>query len=157
MEKPGDVPPSGLVRDRLKPICLNGFLALSAAKQQRIEPDQTPVLDILNPPVEAEMGAPALEPLIIDGLMSVAGVADIMVAGRRAKPHSQPAQQLGAIAPVPFDTGAIHSDVAGMDDEVGALLGDPAGERRSIVGEMRLARAQMGVRDLNYPHGSSWR
>ncbi len=29
-----------------------------------------------------------------------------------------------------------------------------AGERRPIVGEMRLAGAQMHVRDLDYPHGS---
>jgi len=36
-----------------------------------------------------------------------------------------------------------------MDDEVGALLGDPTDERRPVVGEMRLAGAQMRVRDLD--------
>jgi hypothetical protein len=79
----------------------------------------------------------------------MACVADIVVAGHRAKPHPQPAHQLGAIAHVFLDIGAIHSDVAGMDDKVWALISDPARERCPIVGEMRLAGAQMRVRDLN--------
>jgi hypothetical protein len=41
-----------------------------------------------------------------------------------------------------------------MDDEVGVLLGDPTGEGRPVVCEMRLTGAQMRVRDLNYPHRS---
>jgi hypothetical protein len=79
----------------------------------------------------------------------MACVADIVVAGHRAKPHPQPAHQLGAIAHVFLDIGAIHGDVAGMDDKVWALISDPARERCPIVGEMRLAGAQMRVRDLN--------
>ena len=103
------------------------------------------------------MGPPALEPFVTDPLMVVAGIADIMVAGHRAKPHSQAAHQLGAVTHVLLDTGSIHRDVAGMDNQGGALLSDPAGERRPIVGEMRLARTQMSVRDLDYPHDSSRR
>jgi hypothetical protein len=44
-----------------------------------------------------------------------------------------------------------------MDNQGGALLSDPAGERRPIVREMRLTRTQMNVRNLNDPksHGIS--
>ena len=87
------------------------------------------------------MGAPALEPLITDRLMVVTCISDIVVAGHRAKPHSQPAHQFGAIPQIFLDIGAVHGHVARMDDEVGALFGDPTGERRPIVGEMRLTRA----------------
>ena len=103
------------------------------------------------------MAAPALQPRLVDRLMAVAGIPDIVVAGDRAKPHPQAAQELGCMAQVFFDIGAVDGDVAGMDDEVRALLADPTGERRPVVGEMRLPGAQMRVRDLNYPHHSSRR
>src|SRR6516164_4219093 len=76
--------------------------------------------------VRTEMGVPALEPLVIDRLKVVAGIADIMVAGHRAKPHSQAAHQLRGIPQILFDIGGVHGNVPRMDDEVGALRGDPA-------------------------------
>ena len=72
-----------------------------------------------------------------------------MIARHRAKAHGQTAHQLRGIPQILFDIRAVHGDVPRMDDEVGVLLGDPMGERRPVVGEMRLARAQMGVRDLD--------
>lgn len=80
-----------------------------------------------------------------------------MIAGHGTKPRAQAAHKLGAVPQIRLDLGAVDRDVAGVDDEIGALLGDPAGERRPIVGEMRLAGAQMRVRDLYYPHCASWR
>ena len=73
------------------------------------------------------MSAPAREPLHCDPLRAMACVADIVVARHRAKPHPQPAHQLGAIAHVLLDGGAIHGDVAGPDDKVWALISNPAG------------------------------
>src|SRR5215472_5484375 len=103
------------------------------------------------------MAAPALQPRLVDRLMVVSRIPDIMVAGYRAKPHSQAAHQLGGRAQVFFEIGAVDGDVAAVDDEVRTLLADPTGERRPVVGEMRLTGAQMRVRDLNYPHHSSRR
>jgi len=72
-----------------------------------------------------------------------------MIARHREKPHSQVAHQLRGMVQIRLNVGAVHGNVPRMDDEVGVLLGDPMGERRPVVGEMRLARAQMGVRDLD--------
>ena len=125
MEEPGDAPAPGIVHDRFEPVGLQRLLALAAAEQHGVEPDQAAILDILDPSVRAEMGAPALEPLLTDRLTVVARISDIVVAGHRAKPHSQAAHQFGGIPQIRFDIGAVHGDVPGMDDEVGALLGDP--------------------------------
>src|SRR5215468_361097 len=137
MEKPGDISLSGLIHHRLEPCALQRFLALSAAEQQCVEPDQTPIFDIFHPPVGAEMRAPALESFLITGLMVMAGIADIMVAGYSPKSHAQTVHEFGSVPEILFDVGAIDSDVAGMDDEVGMLLDDPPCERRPIGIEMR--------------------
>jgi hypothetical protein len=100
------------------------------------------------------MSPPPLQPLVVDRLKTVAGIADIVIAGHRAEPHPQSAHQLSGMLQVRLDLGAVDRDVAGVDDEIGALLGNPAGKRGPIVGEMRLAGAQMRVGDLDYPHGS---
>jgi hypothetical protein len=78
------------------------------------------------------MGAPALESFLINGLVVVAGMADIMVARYGPKPHAQTVHEFGSVPEILFGFGAIDSDVAGMDDEVGMLLDDPPCERRPI-------------------------
>jgi hypothetical protein len=100
------------------------------------------------------MGTPALKPLLVHRLTVVAGITDIMVARHRAKTYPQAPHQLCGIPEILFDIGAVHGHVPRVDDEVGALLGDPTGEWAPVVCEMRLTGAQMGVRDLNYPHRS---
>src|SRR6516162_2745783 len=129
MEEPGDSPSLGIAHDCIEPVGLTRLLALAAAEEHGVEPDQAAVLDILDPPVRTEMSAPALKPRLVDRLMVVPRIPNIMVARHRAKPHSQAAHQLGGRAQVFFETGAIDGDVAGMDDEVRALLADPTGER----------------------------
>ena len=86
------------------------------------------------------------------GLMLVAGIADIMIARHSPKPHAQTVHEFGGIPEILLDVGAIDSDVAGMDDEVGILLDDPPCERRPIGIEMRLTRTEMRVGNLNNSH-----
>src|SRR6516162_1581047 len=157
MEESGDSQSLGIAHDRIEPVGLTRLLALAAAEEHGIEPDQAAVLDILDPPVRTEMGTPAPEPLFTDWLAVVTRISDIMVAGHRAKPHAQTVHQLSGIPQILFDIRPVHGDVPRMDDEVGALLDDPTGERRPVVGEMHLAWAQMRVGDLNYPHRPSRR
>jgi hypothetical protein len=75
------------------------------------------------------MVAPALESFLINGLVVVAGIADIMVAGYSPKSHAQTVHEFGSVPEILFDVGAIDSDVAGMDDEE-ALQGLPLGGAR---------------------------
>jgi hypothetical protein len=145
MEEPGDAPSLGIVHDRIEPLGLQRLLALAAPEEQRIEPDKATTLGVLHPPVGAEIGAPALKPFLIDRLMVVAGIADIMIAGHGAKPHAQIVHQLRGVLEVLLDIGAVNSDVAGMDNEVGMLLDDPAGKRSPISSEMRLVWTQVSV------------
>ena len=107
MEKPRDASPLGIVHDRLEPLGLQRLLALSATEEQRVETDETIALDVLHPPVGAEMGAPALESFLIDGLMVVAGIADIMIARHSPKPHAQTVNEFGGIPEILFDVGAM--------------------------------------------------
>ena len=79
-------------------------------------------------------------------------VADIVVAGDRPPADSEFVHQMGGEAEVSFDSGAIHSHIAGMDHEIGMLVGDPCRERRPIVGEKWLVPAQMRVGNLNNSH-----
>jgi len=97
MQEPSDAPVAGIVHDRLEPLGLLRFFVLAAAEEHGIEPDQTAVLDILDPSVWTEMGPPALEPVLGQWLTAVAGIADIMVAGDRAKTYPQTAHQLDGI------------------------------------------------------------
>src|ERR1700730_5076145 len=100
------------------------------------------------------MGTPAQEALIVDRLTIATGIADIVIAGHGTKPRAQAAHKLGAVPQICLDISAVPGDVAGIDDAIGALFGYPSGERGAVVGEMRLARAQMRVGDVDYPHGS---
>jgi len=50
---------------------------------------------------------------------------------------------MGGEAEVSFDSGAIRSYIAGMNYEIGMLVGDPRRKRRPIVEEMWLVPAQM--------------
>ena len=152
MEEPRDTPPFGIVHDHIEPLGLPRLLAFSATEEQRIEPYETIAFDVIHPPIGAEMGAPALESFLIDGLMVVAGIADIMIARHSPKPHAQTVHEFGGIPEILFDVGAIDSDVAGMDDEVGILLDDPPCEWRPIGIEMRLTRTEMRVGNLNNSH-----
>jgi hypothetical protein len=66
--------------------------------------------------------------------------------GTARKPHSQTAHQLGGIPQILFDIGAVRGNIARMDNEVRALLGDPTGEWRPVVGEMR----QVATREVHH-------
>jgi len=103
------------------------------------------------------MSAPSLQPRAGHRLARVPGVADVMIAGNRAKSNAEAVHQLARIFQVFLDIGAVDRDVAGMDDEIGALRRDPLSERRPIIGEMRLAGAQMRVGDLDYQHSAPHR
>jgi hypothetical protein len=108
--------------------------------------------DIFDPAIRAEMTLPSAEPLGIDRLVGMPSVADIMVSGDRPPADSECAHQLGGEAEVSFDSGAIDSHIAGMDHEIGMLVGDPRRERRPIVEELWLLLAQMRVGNLNNSH-----
>src|SRR5207244_8639037 len=99
MEEPCDVPLPGVAHDSFEPVGLGRLFALAAAEEQGIEPDQAIVRDILDPPVRAEMSAPAPQSLFVDRLKAVPGIADIMVTRNGAKTHPQAAHQPGGIPP----------------------------------------------------------
>jgi hypothetical protein len=75
-----------------------------------------------------------------------------MVAGDRPPADSEFVHQLGGEAEVSFDPGAIGGHIAGMDHEIGVLVGDPRRKRRPIPEVMWLVRAQMRVGNLNNSH-----
>jgi hypothetical protein len=75
-----------------------------------------------------------------------------MVAGDRPPADSEFVHQLGGEAEVSFDPGAIGGHIAGMDHEIGMLVGDPCRERPPIGDEMWLVPAQMRVGNLNNSH-----
>jgi hypothetical protein len=78
----------------------------------------------------------------------MACIADIVFTRHRAN-RTPTCTSTRRMPHVFVDSGAIHGDVGGMDNKVWALISNPAGERCPIVREMRLAGAQMLVRDLN--------
>ena len=145
MEKPGEAAIIRLRHDSFQPAELRLFFGLAAADQQRIEPDQAPTLDILDPAVGAEMVCPSRQPLGIDRLLAMTGIADIVVARQPSEPHPEPPHQPGAMPQVILAIRAIDGDIAGVDDKVGALGFDPCRQRRPVAGEMRFHGAQMGV------------
>ena len=98
------------------------------------------------------MTLPRAKPLGIDWLAGMPSIADIVVAGDRPPADSEFVHQMGGIAEVGFDPGAINGHIAGMDHEIGMLVGDPRRERRPIIGEMWLVPAQMRVGNLNNSH-----
>ena len=68
-----------------QPFELPRLLGLARAEQHRVEPDEPPVFHVMQPPIGAEVPAPARKPLRVDGLMRVAGFADVVVARHRAQ------------------------------------------------------------------------
>ena len=98
------------------------------------------------------MTLPRAKALGIDWLAGMPRVADIMVAGHRPPPDSEFVHQLSGVAEVNFDSRAIESHIAGMDHEIGMLVGDPRREQRPVVGEMWLVLTQMRVGNLNKSH-----
>src|SRR5271170_5762660 len=159
VKKPGNRPTGRLRHDRVEPGVLRRLLRQAAVEQHGVEPDDAPtpgvLVDIFDPPVGAEMEMPAGQAFAVDRLTRVGGIADIVVARDRAPAHPQITQQPGGIDHVVVDLGPIDGDIAGMNDEIRALPGNPSRERRPVVGEMRLAPAQMRVGDLNYAHHPS--
>jgi hypothetical protein len=91
------------------------------------------------------MTLPRAKPLGIDRLAGVTSVADIMVTGDRPPTDSEFVHQVSGEAKVSFDSAAIDSHIAGMDHELGMLVGDPCRKRRPIVEEIWLVPAQMRV------------
>ena len=149
VQEPGNPPLSRFGHHLFEPQRLLVLLRLAAARQHHVKSDKTPVLrtfcDIFDPAIRAEMSPPRAEPLGIDRLVGMLRVADIMVAGDRPPAGSEFVHQLGGEAEVSFDPGAISGHIAGMDHEIGMLVGDPCGERPPIADEMWLGRAQMRV------------
>ena len=88
------------------------------------------------------MSPPPPQPLVVDGLKTVAGIADIVIAGHRAEPHPQTRVSSGCIAQIRLDLGTVHGDVAGMVGEVRRC----SAIRRASGGQLSAkcaARAQM--------------
>ena len=132
------------------------FSGWDCAHQHHIESDKTPALrifcDLFDPTIWAEMTLPRAKALGIDWLAGMTRVADIMVAGHRPPPDSEFVHQLSGVAEVNFDSSAIKGHIAGMDYEIGMLVGNPRRKQRPIVGEMWLVLAQMRVGNLNNSH-----
>jgi hypothetical protein len=156
VQEPGNPALSCFGHHLFEPQRLLVLLRLAAAHQQRVESDQTPALrtfcDIFDPAIWAEMTMPRAQPLGIDWLAGMISVADIMVAGHRPPAESKFVHQLSRVTEIDFDSGAIDGHIAGMDQEIGMLVGDPCREWRPIVGKMWLVLAQMRVRNLNNSH-----
>ena len=127
VQEPGNPPLSRFGHHLFEPQRLLVLLRLAAARQHHVKSDKTPVLrtfcDIFDPAIRAEMSLPRAEPLGIDRLVGMLRVADIMVAGDRPPAGSEFVHQLGGEAEVSFDPGAISGHIAGMDHEIGMLVG----------------------------------
>jgi hypothetical protein len=153
VQEPGNSPLSSFSHHLFEPQRLLVLLRLAAAHQQCVEPDKTPALrtfcDVLDPAISAEMTLPRAKPLGIDRLAGMASVADIMVAGHCPPANSKFVQELSGITEVNLGSGAIDGHIAGMDHEIGMLVGDPGRKRHPIVGEIWLALAEMRVGNLN--------
>ena len=149
MQEPGNPPLSCFGHNLFKPQRLLVLLRLATAHQHHVESDKTPALrtlcDIFDPTIWAEMTLPRAKALGIDWLAGMPRVADIMVAGHRPPLDSESVHQLSGEAEVNLDSGAISGHIAGMDYEIGMLVGDPRRKPRPIVGEMWLVPAQMRV------------
>jgi hypothetical protein len=138
-----------LVHGLREPAELRLLLRIAAAEQQCVETDQTPTLDVLEPAVRADMLAPSGEPLGIDWLMAMAGVADVVIARHRPPSPPEVSHQSGAVLQVVRGSGAVDGEIAGVDHEIGPLGRDPFGHRRPVVSEMRFFPTEMGIGNLN--------
>jgi len=149
VQEPGNPPLSCFGHHLFEPERLLVLFRLAAAHQHHVESDKTPTLrtscDIFDPAIWAKMTLPCPQAPGIDWLAGMTSLADIMVAGDRPPADPEFVHQVGGEAEVSFDSGAIGSHIAGMDHEIGLLVGDPCRERRPIVDETWLVPAQMRV------------
>ena len=88
MQKPGDLPTAGTFHYCIEPGCLDRLFGVPVTEQHGVQADQADTLDILEPPVQAEIGPPASQTRVRDRLPGVSGVADVVIAGNRAKVHA---------------------------------------------------------------------
>src|ERR1700730_9563752 len=100
MQKPGNLSTPGIFHYRVEPGCLGRLFAVPAAEQHGIESYEANTLDILDPPVRPEIRSPARQPLVGDRLTGVSGVADVVIAGHRAKAHAEQAHQLSCVSQI---------------------------------------------------------
>jgi hypothetical protein len=149
MQEPGERPPLRLVHHGFEPFGLLALGRAAAAEQQRIEADQPPAGDVAHPAVETEMPPPAVDPLVIDRLMRIAGVADVVIAGQREQRDAEGAHQLRAMRRIGLLVGRIDRHVAGVDDQIGPPRPQRCGYRLPIGSEMPLARAEVSIGNLN--------
>jgi len=156
MQEPGNPPLSCFGHHLFEPERLLVLFRLAAAHQHHVESDKTPTLrtscDIFDPAIWAKMTLPCPQAPGIDWLAGMTSLADIMVAGDRPPADPEFVHQVGGEAEVSFDSGAIGSHIAGMDHEIGLLVGDPCRKRHPIVDEMWLVPAQVRVGNLNNSH-----
>jgi hypothetical protein len=104
-----------------------------------------------------KLAYPYLDPAtsVLDAVIQRAksdGVDLVMVSGTPPPADSEFVHQSSGVTEVNFDSRAIESHIAGMDHEIGMLVGDPRREQRPVVGEMWLVLAQMRVGNLNKSH-----
>lgn len=95
------------------------------------------------------MPVPPREAHDIYRLMLVIRVTDIMIARQGAERDAESVHRRRTMSQILLVVGAVDCDVAGVDHEIRALHRDPGGERRPIIGKVRLCWAQMRVGNLN--------
>src|SRR5438067_3237146 len=148
MREPRDLALTGRRELLTQPFQLTRLFVAVAAEEHRIDPDQTPILEIARPPVITEMAAPAREALRVYRLMRIAGLADIVIAWDGDKRRAKRAHQFRALLHIFLVVGAVHRKVAGMDDQIGVLPQYPVAQRRPVRREMRLRAAEMRIGNL---------
>src|SRR3954470_2260827 len=80
VHEPGDAAALRLCKRPLEPRELLLLFRLAAPEQERVEPDETPVPDVVRPVIRPEMAAPASDPFPIHRLERTARLTDVMVA-----------------------------------------------------------------------------
>jgi len=136
-----------------EPVELRLFLRMARPDQQAVEADQTPAADILGEAIGTGKAAPAFEPDIVDRLVRAGHVADVVIAGNDQHRHVEFAEQRHGEDDVVRLVGAVDGEVAGVQDEVGVYLLDPAANGLPVAVEVRLGRAEMRIADLDDFHG----
>jgi len=99
------------------------------------------------------MTAPAHQALGIDRLVTIRKMTDIVIARKGENAGRKFVQAGAAEQKVGLHVGTIDREVAGVNDEVRLLLVDPGNERFPVAIEVRLDGAEVGVCNLNDPHG----
>src|SRR5690606_11792264 len=129
------------------------FFGLAGTDDETVETDNAPVAEVFRPAVRADVAAPAHQALRIDGLVAFGKMTDIVIARKGENACGKFVEAGAAEQKVGLHIGAIDRQVAGVDDEIGLLLVDPGNERLPVAVEVRLDGAEVGVCNLNDPHG----